>query len=155
VTRRGLKRESGASLVEMAIVIPLFLILVMGIIEFGFLFYRNISINQGVRDAARSAVVGNYACGAGTATQEISCLADKRSGLATTTSYVHLESGVDIGDEITVCSDYAESAITGLMQPFLPGHLKSKVTMRLEKALPAGTTDGGDAAFPNVVNCHA
>jgi hypothetical protein len=142
----------------MAIVIPILLLIVFGIIEFGFLFYRQIGINQGVREAARAAVVNNYAgTGCASPAQQIACLADNRSGVSGTHSWVHLEGGAGkngVGDQITVCSDYPDQSITGLLNGFLPGHLTSKVTMRLEQAQPA-LTDGGDAAFPNSANCHA
>ena len=142
----------------MAIVIPILLLMVFGIVEFGFLFYRQIGINQGVREAARAAVVNNYASAGCPATpaQGIACLADNRSGVSGTHSYVHVEVAgqTGVGDQITVCSDYPETSITGLMSGFLPGHLKSKVTMRLEQALPT-LADGGDATFPNPANCHA
>jgi hypothetical protein len=151
--------ERGASLVEMAIVIPILLLIVFGIIEFGFLFYRQIGINQGVREAARAAVVNNYASSgcSGSPAAQIACLADNRSGISGTHSWVHLEGGASkngVGDQITVCSDYPETSITGLMSGFLPGHLTSKVTMRLEQAQPT-LGDGGDATFPNSANCHA
>jgi Flp pilus assembly protein TadG len=142
----------------MAIVIPILFLVVFGIIEFGFLFYRQIGINQGVREAARAAVVNNYGssgCGGAPAAQ-IACLADSRSGVGGTNSYVHVEVAgkTGVGDQITVCSDYPETSITGLMGAFLPSDLTSKVTMRLEQALPT-LSDGGDAAFPSPGNCHA
>lgn len=152
------RSQRGASLVEMAIVVPILLLIVFGIIEFGFLFYRQIGVNQGVREAARAAVVNNYASSgcAGSPAQQIACLADNRSGVNGTHSYVHVEQlgKTGVGDQITVCSDYPETSITGLMSGFLPGHLKSQVTMRLEQALPT-LADGGDAAFPSPGNCHA
>jgi Flp pilus assembly protein TadG len=142
----------------MAIVVPILLLLVFGIIEFGFLFYRQIGINQGVREAARATVVANYASSgcAGTPAQQIACLADNRAGFSGTKSYVHVEVAgkTGVGDQITVCSDYPETSITGLMSGFLPNHLTSKVTMRLEQAIPT-LADGGDATFPNPANCHA
>jgi hypothetical protein len=144
----------------MAIVIPILLLLVFGIVEFGFLFYRQIGINQGVREAARAAVVNNYASSgcSGSAAAQIACLADNRSGVSGTKSYVHVEQAghTGVGDSITVCSDYPESSITGIMSGFLPNHLTSKVTMRLEQALPT-LVDGGDGAYPasSIPNCHA
>jgi Flp pilus assembly protein TadG len=141
----------------MAIVIPILLLMVFGIIEFGFLFYRQIGINQGVREAARAAVVNNYASSgcSGTPAVQIACLADNRSGISGTKSFVHVEVAgkTGVGDQITVCSDYPETSITGLMSGFLPKDLTSKVTMRLEQAIPS-LADGGDSG-PNFSSCHA
>src|SRR5262245_8281367 len=98
----------------MAIVIPVLFLILFGIIEFGFLFYRQIAINQGVREAARAAVVNNYASSgcSGSAAAQIACLADNRGGIGGTHSYVHVEvaAKTGVGDQITVCSDYPETS---------------------------------------------
>jgi Flp pilus assembly protein TadG len=148
---RGLGRESGSALVEMAIVVPLFLLLVFGVIEFGFVFYRQIGINQGVREAARSAAVANYSGGVatctGTSVVEIACLADARSGVSGTKSAVHIVGpGTGVGAEVEVCSEYPESSVTGLFSSLLPAHLTSNVTMRLEQPLTGGA-DYSEAGF--------
>jgi hypothetical protein len=52
-----LSRQSGATAVEFAVVLPLLLVLIFGIIEFGlFLFNRQV-INNAVREAARAGIV--------------------------------------------------------------------------------------------------
>jgi len=50
--------ERGAQLVEFAIVIPLILILLFGIMEFGYIENRQIMISNATRDAARFGSVG-------------------------------------------------------------------------------------------------
>jgi Flp pilus assembly protein TadG len=57
VIARPVRRDDGAAAVEFALVVPLLLILVFGIINFGALFSTQLSINNGVRQAARQAVV--------------------------------------------------------------------------------------------------
>lgn len=44
-------------MVEFALVLPIFLLLVMGILDFGFLFYNYISMENAARNAARVACV--------------------------------------------------------------------------------------------------
>lgn len=52
-----LKNQKGATLVEFAIILPLLLLLIFGIIEFGlFLFNRHV-ITNAVREAARAGIV--------------------------------------------------------------------------------------------------
>jgi hypothetical protein len=51
--------ERGAALVEFAIVLPLLLLLIGGIIQFGFIFNGQITLTSAVREGARHAVVGN------------------------------------------------------------------------------------------------
>lgn len=47
------KAQTGATLVEFAIVVPLLLLLVLGIIEFGYAFYHLNILNKSVQDGAR------------------------------------------------------------------------------------------------------
>lgn len=54
---RRVTGDDGASAVEFALVVPILLILVFGIINFGFLFTSQITLNTSARDAARLGVV--------------------------------------------------------------------------------------------------
>ena len=56
--RRLRKNERGTSLIEFALVLPILLALVIGIIEFGWLFNGYITITGAAREGARVAVVG-------------------------------------------------------------------------------------------------
>lgn len=51
------KRQEGASAVEFAIILPLLLILVFGIIEFSILFYDKAMITNASREGAREGIV--------------------------------------------------------------------------------------------------
>jgi Flp pilus assembly protein TadG len=50
-------RQRGAVIVEAAIVLPVLVVLLLGIIDFGWAFNDYISLRQGTREAARQAVV--------------------------------------------------------------------------------------------------
>lgn len=133
--RRAGSRERGAAAVEFAIVLPLLLLLVFGIIDFGRSFNDYISLRQGVRDAARQAVVGEFpGCGSGNA--GLICTAKQRIGLdpAKTTVSIGLPSGYAVGSPVVVCATYPLSSTTGLLGPLLNGkQLDAKVVMRLEQ----------------------
>jgi len=51
--------ERGVAIVEFAIILPVLLLLVFGIIQFGFIFNGQITLTSAVREGARFAVVGN------------------------------------------------------------------------------------------------
>ena len=58
--RKGRKGEDGAAAVEMALVLPLLLLLIFGIIEFGFIFNRKITIDHAAREGVRHlAIIAN------------------------------------------------------------------------------------------------
>lgn len=50
-------KENGQAIIEFALVLPIFLLLVMGIIDFGWLFYNSINVENSARNGARSACV--------------------------------------------------------------------------------------------------
>jgi Flp pilus assembly protein TadG len=56
-SRRG---ERGAELVEFALVLPLLLVVIAGIIDFGFLFQRYEVVTNAAREGARIAILPGY-----------------------------------------------------------------------------------------------
>lgn len=59
-----LKRKSGQAIVEMAVLFPFFLLIIVGgIIDFGFAFYNFITLQQVANDAAFYAAEGNGKAG--------------------------------------------------------------------------------------------
>lgn len=52
------KKERGQALIEMALVLPILLALVFGIIEFGNIYSTQLQLNNVARQAVRTAVVG-------------------------------------------------------------------------------------------------
>jgi Flp pilus assembly protein TadG len=52
------RRESGATVVEMAIIAPVFLLMLMALIEFSLMFFATLTMQYAVREGARFAVTG-------------------------------------------------------------------------------------------------
>jgi len=59
--RSRLANESGAELIEFALVLPLLLLVLLGIIDFGFLFQRYEVVTNAAREGARVAILPGYA----------------------------------------------------------------------------------------------
>ena len=59
-SRNRLKSERGAELIEFALIFPLLLLVMLGIVEFGFLFQRYEVLTNATREGARIAVLPNY-----------------------------------------------------------------------------------------------
>ena len=55
--REKCRREDGQAMVEFALILPIFLLILCGIIDFGWLFYNQLSLNNACREGARYAVV--------------------------------------------------------------------------------------------------
>jgi Flp pilus assembly protein TadG len=104
------KREGAQSLAEFAIVVPLFLILVFGIIDFGMGLRAYITVSQATREGARYAAVGNPAgtfAGGGTG---------QCNGSTTTSAVGRVCSamdGLDLTDIQTVAVTYPAGQLPG------------------------------------------
>ena len=61
----------GAAAVEFAIVLPVFLLLVLGTMEFGRLYWIQVTLQDGADTAARAAMITKYSSGAATTLQNI------------------------------------------------------------------------------------
>ncbi len=52
------RRQSGATLVEMAIITPVFLLVLIALLEFSLIFFTTLTMQYAVREGARYAVTG-------------------------------------------------------------------------------------------------
>ena len=120
--RRGMGQDGrrGQSLVEFALVFPLFILLLAGMIDFGIGLYSYMTINNAARDAAR---LGSTMCSANPCTGAVAARAvNASSGLGVTTTItcnkvnpdgskgaaVNCASGTaGKGDQVTVQVDYS------------------------------------------------
>lgn len=59
-SRSLLRSENGAELVEFALVFPILLVVMLGIIDFGFLFQRYEVLTNAAREGARVAILPGY-----------------------------------------------------------------------------------------------
>ena len=57
---RNLSDQRGAQLIEAALVLPLLLLVVLGILDFGMLFWQFESVTNAAREGARVAILSGY-----------------------------------------------------------------------------------------------
>ena len=55
-----LRSERGAELIEMALVLPLLLLIIMGVIDFGFMFREMNIVTNAAREGARAGILPEY-----------------------------------------------------------------------------------------------
>lgn len=124
-SRRGRRRDQeGAAAVEFALVLPLLLMLVFGIIDFGYLVNRSSMVNNAARDAAREgslhatsaeivAVADDALSGVPGASTEVTCT--KPDGTACGVSY---DTDAAAGGTVIVTVTYVHEMITPISLVF-------------------------------------
>jgi Flp pilus assembly protein TadG len=59
VTIKNLKNQNGQALVEFTIVLPILMLLIMGIFQFGMMLNAYITIGNAAREGARAGIIGS------------------------------------------------------------------------------------------------
>ena len=161
VPRGRIRRdEAGASLVEFALVLPIFALLLFGLIDFGIIFGGYVTMRGGVEQGARSASIDEYqytgsgTCSASDATSNMVCdvAADIGSlpGLASSTISIGiiLNGGGAQNTDVTICAKAQMKSLTGLTAFALNGRtMSTTTTIRLEQnaTFSAYSTDAGSS----------
>lgn len=146
--RRGFadrrRSEHGGGLVETAIVFPILMLILSAIIDFGLRLSNDHAMEDGIRDAARSAAVGDLGGDStctvsgtppSTDTHELICLVKSRIGLEQADIRVKVDFGTGgnvEGEPILVCAEYPVESVTGLLPEVGSGELRARSVMRLE-----------------------
>jgi len=126
-------REKGASAVEFAIVLPLLVLLVFGIMEAGWLFAQQIEVRNAAREGARLAVV-DY----DTAANMRSAVCN-RAALSKDRARVSFDLKTDTA-LVVVEQDY--ESLTGVIPAFNTITITSVAEMRLERLIDNWDDDG-------------
>ncbi len=111
----------GQSLMEISIMLPMLLIIVFGIVDFGLGMRSYISLSSGVREAARFAAIGNPAgapadCDGMTSTTVYGTLCAATDGLDLNELEPHVTypNGYASGNSVVVSADYSHNFVTPL-----------------------------------------
>lgn len=142
--KRG-NRDDGASMVEFALLMPFLIILLLGIIEFGWLMAQNNDVRHGAREGARQAAVN-----AGDNTELHTTTCDSMDTTSeTSVQFTRPASGAigDTGSVSVIASPDALSGL-GLIEIFLPDSLTTTVEFRLEQPADDWASDGSAFTCP-------
>lgn len=127
-----LKRKTGQSLVEMALVLPVILLLLTAVIDFGLLFNNYLVVSNASREGARCASIGY------TDIQVKNTVRNFASTLDVDKLSIIIEpnapGGRTSGDAVTVTVQYRYSMMTPVIAAVFrePIDLKTSTTMRCE-----------------------
>lgn len=143
VTR--LRSERGAALVEFALTLPLLLLLLVGIMDFGLAFQRYNALNNATREGARMAVLPGYTPGDVESRVNAYLAAAGVTGTATTTATLGLVTPASgpafTAWTVTVSIDYPFSFLGPIGR--LVGSEFGTVTMRSTAVMRAEIVAGG------------
>jgi Flp pilus assembly protein TadG len=140
-TRLCQRGQSGAALVEFAVLAPLLILLVLGIVEFGWLFGQFNDVRHGAREGGRFAAVAS----APLDEQDIfDRVCSSMDGLSAGMESIDIvlgqidtdgTAGIGPGDTGTVEITATVGSLSGLgiIKAFLPDELTSSVEFRLEQ----------------------
>lgn len=128
---RKLKNKKGQSLVETALVLPIIILILMGIIDFGMMFNNYLIVGNASREGARNAAIGATDAQISTIVDNVTATLDAARVVVEITPAEALRRR---GDEISVTVRYEYRLITPVISAFLPSpiNLKSTSVMRLE-----------------------
>jgi Flp pilus assembly protein TadG len=129
-----LRREHGQAMVEFALVLPLLMALLLGIIQFGIVFNNYITLTDATRAGARKAAVSRFDGDSGASAKvavEHSAQGLDQSKLVPTISVTASPDWTTPGNEVTVTARYPYS-IKILGWTVKAGNLTSTTKERLE-----------------------
>lgn len=116
---------AGQSLLEFSLALPIFLLLVFGLVDLGRGFYYNNLLSNVAREAARYAIIDPNNTSAITTTANSAAIAlDSSSSLAVSVITNRTSSGYLRGNPITVTVQYSLYAITPMIGQFIPAGLR-------------------------------
>jgi Flp pilus assembly protein TadG len=122
------KNEEGQTMVEFAIVLPIFLVLLLGIIQFGIAFNNYLTLTDAARAGARKAVVSHSASACVSQVKATASSLDQTNNKlvvdCSSASWQH-------GSDVTVTASYPYS-IHILGVAIVDGRLNTKTTERVE-----------------------
>lgn len=155
-------RERGIVAVEFALIAPVLILLLFGIVDFGVAFNDLSNVRQAVREGARAAAVANFGTSAGcTTTGTVDATSLGSSIICSTKNQISGPTDVRVGiwilpghewaqgEPVTVCAQYTVRSITGLTDRIMANRVvTARSQFRIEVPLSAGQSFTSQAESP-------
>lgn len=124
-----IRNNRGQTLVEFAIILPVLLLLVVGMMEFGLVINQYMVVAEAAREGARSAALGGTDANVISTSKNAASQIDKGELEVSITPPVRTR-----GSSVTVTVTNPVNTITSLMKPFFPSGFKvnGSAVMRVE-----------------------
>jgi Flp pilus assembly protein TadG len=129
IARSRFRGEDGQAYVELALVLPILVLLVFGIIQFGLAFHNYLAITDAARVAARAAAVKRTNSPCSAASAAIKDTVSTRQW-AEVSSHITCTAGSNVGDQVKITIKYPFSI--GLPGVSASGDLTAHATERME-----------------------
>ncbi len=129
--RRIHNGENGQALVEMALILPLFLLLLFGVIEMGRIGYAYVSVSNAAREGGRVATIGGTDLEIKNTIQNAATALDS---ISLTIIITPLEANRQSGQEVTINVTYPVQLVIPIISNVIPNPVvvSSSIVMRLE-----------------------
>lgn len=126
--RKKLKESRGQAIVELAILLPVLLLILLGILEFGRVFSSYMIITHASREGARVGAVG------GSDLDVQNTVSNNTATLDSTNMTVTILDGGNRGEPFTVKVGYDIKLVTPLIGVIVgdPLHMEAETSMRIE-----------------------
>lgn len=138
--------DRGAAAVEFALVVPVLLLLLFGMIDYGLYFSNRLAVQQGAHDGAREAAIGQtsgdstcdrqWAVEPNENGKKIACAVVDRTEPVVGEAYVKIKvpaGGWAQGEAFTVCEMVKTDGLTGFVPMPGNGLVSAKVVMSIEQ----------------------
>ncbi|MDP4088804.1 MAG: pilus assembly protein [Bacillota bacterium] len=125
------RRKKGQALVEFAIILPVIMLLLMGILQFGMMLNSYLEVQNAAREGARTGIVGSTDTGIRNQITAISPGLDSRN---MTISINPVENQRKSGDTLTIKITYSYQMTVPIISNFFsrPIQLNAQTSMRVE-----------------------
>lgn len=122
-----MKSEKGQSLVEFALILPVLVVLLLGVVDFGRVFHTYLTIDHAGREAARAASIGK----SGLEAEQVAVAS--ASSINLTLDHVVVNKG-ESGSDAEVIISYPFSFMTPFISDFFSGNyeINNTTVMRVE-----------------------